>query len=875
MRGAGGVWLSGPAGVGKTRLAHAISEAGTAAGGASLWLSATPGMKAIPLGPFRHLLDLDDATDAPEADMWRALERAVRDAAGEGALLVAVDDAHHLDDLSAAFVHRLATSGSTFVVVTLEEEAPRPDALTAMWKDGLVERIDIGVLDRDQAEEILRDALGGDVERPTVQSLWSHSGGNVLLLRELTLSALEDGTLTKKDAIWSWRGRGRVSARLREVVATRLGRLSEPERAALEYVAVGGALPRETLRVLAGDDALDALEERGLLVAEVIDGVVDLSVSHSVYADVLRNALRGPRLRVLRRQIVRVTARTTPGRSLDAVRLAILRLEAGETVDPVTLRTAASAVLWHAGRLLAENVATTARSLPLPLGSEGGVALRLARAAWRQTGDVTSGIDLAVTYAWLGLVDDAEQLLLTLEGRAVEDDERARIATARATLLFWGLGRPAEAIAVLRAAEDACRAIADNVSHRELRRARAGIELNVARPGEALALSQEVIDTGPDDLASARAQPAVAAALAMMGRCEEALAVVDEHLPRAFERLDSSPLMAVQLMTARNRALVGLGRVDDSRRLAEECLAVALVGEAIDGVAVFESWAGRARLLAGDVQSARRHLIESEALFAERDPLALRPWVLFSIAQANVWGNDLDAARRALAEADAIRRFDRYFDSDLHLARVLLATAERRTRDATDEIAEAVARATAAEMPVDAAIVWHASVRLGRAAQCAEPLARLAAQRPNPFVATMAAHARASAAGDAAGLEAVGSAFAGLGLQLHALEAVSEALDTYERAGRTRSSRALAGRCAELAAACPGALPVWIGTRNPPPSLTRRENEIARLAADGLPSRLIADRLAVSVRTVDSHLYRVYLKLGVRDRAGLAAALSR
>ena len=76
-----------------------------------------------------------------------------------------------------------------------------------------------------------------------MQALWSHSGGNVLLLRELTLSAVEDGTLTRKDDVWSWRGRGHASARLREVVATRLGRLSEPERAALEYVAVGGALP--------------------------------------------------------------------------------------------------------------------------------------------------------------------------------------------------------------------------------------------------------------------------------------------------------------------------------------------------------------------------------------------------------------------------------------------------------------------------------------------------------------------------------------------------------------------------------------------------------------------------------------------------------
>ena len=161
-----------------------------------------------------------------------------------------------------------------------------------MWKDGLVERLDIGTLGLEEAEAILRYALAGEVERPTVQALWSHSGGNVLLLRELTLSALEDGTLSRKDAIWSWRGRGHASARFREVVATRLGRLSEAERAALEYVAVGGPLPRETLRVLADDAVLDELEARGLLVAEVIDGTIDLDVSHSVYADVLRDALQ-------------------------------------------------------------------------------------------------------------------------------------------------------------------------------------------------------------------------------------------------------------------------------------------------------------------------------------------------------------------------------------------------------------------------------------------------------------------------------------------------------------------------------------------------------------------------------------------------------
>jgi DNA-binding CsgD family transcriptional regulator len=55
--------------------------------------------------------------------------------------------------------------------------------------------------------------------------------------------------------------------------------------------------------------------------------------------------------------------------------------------------------------------------------------------------------------------------------------------------------------------------------------------------------------------------------------------------------------------------------------------------------------------------------------------------------------------------------------------------------------------------------------------------------------------------------------------------------------------------------------------------LTRREREIALLAADGQSSRQIADRLVLSVRTIDNHLQSVYRKLGVRRRGDLPHAL--
>jgi len=55
--------------------------------------------------------------------------------------------------------------------------------------------------------------------------------------------------------------------------------------------------------------------------------------------------------------------------------------------------------------------------------------------------------------------------------------------------------------------------------------------------------------------------------------------------------------------------------------------------------------------------------------------------------------------------------------------------------------------------------------------------------------------------------------------------------------------------------------------------LTAQELQIAQLAARGLSNQEIARQLYVSPRTVSTHLYRVYPKVGVRSRAGLAEAL--
>jgi DNA-binding CsgD family transcriptional regulator len=58
-------------------------------------------------------------------------------------------------------------------------------------------------------------------------------------------------------------------------------------------------------------------------------------------------------------------------------------------------------------------------------------------------------------------------------------------------------------------------------------------------------------------------------------------------------------------------------------------------------------------------------------------------------------------------------------------------------------------------------------------------------------------------------------------------------------------------------------------------SLTWQERRIADLAASGLTNKEIGKRMNLSPRTVSSHLYRVFPKLGITTRAALRDALSR
>jgi len=55
--------------------------------------------------------------------------------------------------------------------------------------------------------------------------------------------------------------------------------------------------------------------------------------------------------------------------------------------------------------------------------------------------------------------------------------------------------------------------------------------------------------------------------------------------------------------------------------------------------------------------------------------------------------------------------------------------------------------------------------------------------------------------------------------------------------------------------------------------LTERERDVMQLVARGLPNKLIADQLAISVRTVEVHRSRVFDKMEVKSAVELANVL--
>ena len=190
------------------------------------------------------------------------------------------------------------------------------------------------------------------------------------------------------------------------------------------------------------------------------------------------------------------------------------------------------------------------------------------------------------------------------------------------------------------------------------------------------------------------------------------------------------------------------------------------------------------------------------------------------------------------------------------------------------EGAESLRRAAAAlaeRVPVYAAQLLYEALRAGApAAAVRAELEPLVARCDAQLVHAYLAHAAALAEHDGTALLGVAETFEAMGTRRYALEAAVGAAEAFVRDGREDSARRAAARARELHAPGQGAEPPQVdGLDAVAIGLTRREAQVAALAGRGLSNAEIADQLVLSVRTVETHVYRAMQKRGVSDRRDL------
>ena len=171
--GSAAIVLAGPAGVGKSRLAaRALMELGRA-GWTIDSVRGTPSARDIPYGSLASLLPAVMPAEVVNPLRW-AVDQLASGRRRRWAVLV--DDAHQLDTASAAVVNHLVEQHCATVLATVRDDEPVPDAIAALWRGDIADRIELGPLSTADTASILRNALG-EVEPGAAERLWSAGRG--------------------------------------------------------------------------------------------------------------------------------------------------------------------------------------------------------------------------------------------------------------------------------------------------------------------------------------------------------------------------------------------------------------------------------------------------------------------------------------------------------------------------------------------------------------------------------------------------------------------------------------------------------------------------------------------------------------------------
>ena len=840
-----GMVVYGAAGVGKSRIAREALSAAESRGCEGRLAVGTSSARAIPLGVLSAWAP-SGVNDTVQ--LLRGVIDLLTAASSDAAVVVGVDDVHLLDDLSIFVVHQIVQRGAAKMILTVRDGEPVPAAVQEIWKGGRFDRLDLKPLSLDETSTLLSATLDGSVDPDAAQRLWNLTRGNVLYLRTIVDQEVADGRLVNQRGFWRWTGDPMMPPGLVELIESRIGALPTPVSDVVDALAVGEPIELSALRRITDPAAVEEAETRGLITLEPAVGGVEVRVAHPLYGEVRRRRAAATKLRRLRGLVAAELAAADDHDDIQVVvRRATLSLDSDLTPDPDLLVRAAQGAVWLA-------------DLPL--------AARLAEAAGRAGGGAEPNFVRAHALSWLGRGEEADTVLAAIDSGALTDDGHARLAFLRASNMLWALGDPARAKEVI-----------DEASRTTPPHARTYIDafltvywFAVDRPEAARQASESLALDDLPAVVGAEIAWVLATIAADAGRTAEAVAVADAGYTNATRSFDA-PHMRFNIADAHISALLLSGRIGDAVEVAERVRqqAADLPGAAqLLGSAV----AGRAALGAGHLDTACAMLEQgAEGLSASH---AIGWGYRYHIPRTTALamrGSTSEAAAM-LAVLDKLPRPFRSLGYESSLARAWVVASQGAVSEAISVVLAAAERAAAAGQFAAEVVCLQTATQFGDRTS-APRLRELVSIVEGPRVGLAARFAVALRDGDAAELSSMSEEFDQMGDLVAALDAAAHAALAYRGQDLRGSALRCSARADVLAEQCGGASTPTLRQAARPLPLTDREAEIVMMIGEGLSNRAIAERLTVSVRTVESHIYRAMAKTGTTTRDELAALIPR
>ncbi|KUM91315.1 transcriptional regulator [Streptomyces cellostaticus] len=328
----------------------------------------------------------------------------------------------------------------------------------------------------------------------------------------------------------------------------------------------------------------------------------------------------------------------------------------------------------------------------------------------------------------------------------------------------------------------------------------------------------------------------------------------------ARARADSTPVTEAQALEFRVYADFWTGRTSAAEAAAQEALRQAYATGQDNGACHLRAALAMFAAVTGDEEACREHAAAARAQALARGlglPAALAQWASAFL--------DL-ALGRFPAAAARLRALAGFGPGHGHRAIRHLATphyVEAAVRTGDTRVARAAHAdyerwASAVDSPDDLALSARCRALLAPGAEAVEH-----------YRTALDLHARGTRDLERARTELLfASALRRLRRRPEARDRLHSALEAFESFG--------APHCAAQARAELRALGTPLSApaaRDPAALLTAQQLMVARMAAEGATNREIADRLALSPRTIDHHLRGVFARLGIRSRIELVRLL--